>query len=327
MTLSTVLPIFPGFKPGQSFTGVPTPVRSPTWNFKETAKWNNSRQQAVNGRVSVVKYWSNPLWDWDWTYGFIIDDPSGQNYGGVNSFYPQPIPATDLGILKGFYNGMSAGGNNFLYQPSDYQVGGVMTATAYSCTNNIVTYYGANTAQLGQYAFFNAGGPLFHSNLPILFCGPTFISCYSGSTANIGITAITPGTIQCAQLLSPTDGNWNTELVHTIGAYPTLPLTGTPPQYTLVTESVQVIDISSLLVYANGGPLTSSYYSVLPADTVSPYQGIILNFSVSGTPTPPVTASFNYYKLCRFSEDAQEWENFLALLYSASSVKFEEDRI
>lgn len=270
--------------------------------------------------MSVVKYWVNPLWDWEWTFGFLLDDPSGQNYMGMNSFYPQPIPSTDLGILKAFRTATQGGGNNFLYQPPDYQVGGLATITAYSCTNDLVTFYGTNTAQLGQYALFS-GGPLNGQNLQVLQCNPTFISVYN-VMANTGITAMT-GAAFCGQVLGSADANHNIELRHTIGSYPTLPLTGTPPASTLVTEAVQVIDLASLTVYAAGSPVTPA--SVLPADTIPGYQGLVLNFS--GGVSDPITAAFNYWYYARFSEDTQDYENFLAMLWSCSSVRFEQDRL
>lgn len=335
MSLSTNLSIFPGFKPGQSFTPPAKPVRSPTWNYKETAKWNNSRQQAINGRVSVIQYWINPLWTWEWMYGYLPDDPSGTAYGlGLNPFYAQPIPATDKGTLQGFFNGMR-GSSQFAYQPPDYAVGGNMTITAVSGVNagttGLFTIYGANTAQLGQYAAINGlpggggAGFLNGQNLPIIACSPNYIVVYFAH-ANFAFTVQSAGTVFYGQLLQPADGNNNSELVHTIGAFPTLPLTGTvPTPYTLVTESVQLIDLSTLVVTADGSTVSPSLYSVQAADSVAPYQGLVITFA-SG-PTPPITVAFNYYYVCRFEEDTQEYENFMTMLYSCSKFMFEQDRL
>lgn len=328
MSLSTALSIFPGFKPGQSFVPPAKPVRSPTWNYKETAKWNNSRQQAVNGRVSVVKYWINPLWSWEWVYGYLYDDPSGAAYNlGLNPFYPQPIPATDFGILKGFYNGMQ-GGNLFAYQPPDSVVGGSMTVTAVSGanagTNGLFTLYGTNTASLGQIASISGLGTatfLNSQNLEILACSANWIMVYFAH-ANYAL-ATDSGTVFCGQPLAAADVNNNSELVHTIGSYPTLPLTGTPPAHTLVTESVQLIESSTLVVKANGAAPPS--YTVAAADTVAPYQGLVLQFS--SVPTPPITWAGNFYYPARFSEDTQDYDNFLSMLFACSKCAFEGDRL
>jgi hypothetical protein len=339
MSLTTPLAVFPGFAPGHSFQLPGNPSRYPTWNYKETPKWNNSRQQSINGRSSVVKYWSNPLWDREWTYGSLLyDDPSGLAYGlGLNPFYPQPVPATDKGILQGFFNGMQGGGNMFAYQPADSVLGGTMTVIAVSGvnagTNGLFTIYGANTASLGQLASIAiSSGATFLSGelLPILACSPNWIMVYFAH-ANYALTPAT-GTAFCGQILSSTvglgdvDSNNNAEIVHTSGAYPTLlggaPV-GTPSQYTLVTESVQIIDTSTLTVQANGG--SPPTFSIQAADTIAPYQGLVLNFS--STPTPPVYASFSYYEPTRFTEDTQDFEQFAALLWSCSSVKFQQDRL
>jgi hypothetical protein len=323
MSLTTSLAIFPGFKPGQSFTPPPTPIRAqPSWNFKETAKWNNSRQEAINGRVSVVKYWNNPKWDWEWIYSFMSDDPSGQAYGiGLNQFYPQPIPATDLGVLKGFYHAMQ-GANMFAYQPPDCVIGGNMSITAVSGAGNLFTLYGANNAQLGNYANISGLGPtsFLDGNRQVLACSPLYITVYLAH-ADYALTADS-GSAFIGQLLSPADANNNSELVHTIGAYPAIPLTGTPPTATLATESVQLIDSSTLQVQANGTTVSTI---TLPVNTVPNYQGLVLNFA--SAPTPPIVAAFSYYYPVRFSEDTQEYENFSAMLYSCSSVKMEQDRL
>jgi hypothetical protein len=307
------------------------PSRYPAWNYKETPKWNNSRQQAINGRSSVIKYWTNPLWDWEWTYGALFDDPSGDAYGiGLNSFYPQPIPATDKQILQGFFNGMGGGATLFAYQPPNSVVGGTMTVTAVSGlnagTNGLFTVYGANTASVGQTASIDlsTGATFLNGNLTVLACSPNWIIVYFAH-ANYALTAAT-GTVFCGQLLNPADGNLNCELIHTTGAYPTLlggtPV-GTPTQFTLTNESVQIIDSATLVVMANGS--TPPSYTVAPADSIAPYQGLVLQFS--STPTPPVTAAFTYYVPARFSEDTQEYENFSAMLFACSSVKFEQDRL
>jgi hypothetical protein len=324
MSLTTALPIFPGLKPGQSFAAPPAYLRYSTWNYKEGQKWNNSRQQAINGRLSVVKYWPNALWDWEWTYGILGDDPSGAAYGlGLNPVYPQPIPSTDYGMLKAFY-AAGQGATQFAYQPPDYQVGGNMTVSAVSGSNDLFQLFGANTAQDGQIASIGTltGATFLNGqNLTILACSPTWIMVYfvHGDYALTGDS----GTVFCGQLLSPADANNNSELVHTLGAYPTLPLTGTPPAYTLVTESVQLIDSSTLTVKAAGA--SPGGYSLQAADTIAPYQGLVINFA--STPTPPVTASFSYYYPAMFSEDTQEYENFMALLTSCSSVRFEQWRL
>jgi hypothetical protein len=172
----------------------------------------------------------------------------------------------------------------------------------------------ASISGLSTASFLNA------ENLTILACSPTWIQVYF-SHANYALTADS-GTAFCGQLLG-TDFNFNSELVHTIGAYPTLPLSGTPPAYTLVTESVQLIDQSTLVVKANGG--SPPGYSVAAASTIAPYQGLVLQFG--SAPAAPLTAAFSYYYPSLFSEDTLEMDNFLTALWASSKFSFEQDRL
>lgn len=119
------------------------------------------------------------------------------------------------------------------------------------------------------------------------------------------------------QALAAPDSNLNVELVHQIGGYPSA---GVMVQQ---NESVQVIDSATLVVLANGTPTTA--FTLMPADTIANYQGIVLQFASS--PSLPLTASFNYYYACRYSEDTQEYDNFAAMLWACSSVKIEQVRL
>ena len=159
--------------------------------------------------------------------------------------------------------------------------------------------------------------------LPILAVntGSNTVTC-SFTHANYGPTADT-GTITVGQVLSNPDSNNNVELVRTFGAYPTLPVPGSPPFVTLVNESVQLIDTSTLLVYDSTG--TSLGFTLNSPNTVAPYPGYAIHFSSAPTHFP-LTASFTYFYLCRFTEDTQEYENFMTMLWSCSSVKFQQDR-
>jgi hypothetical protein len=40
----------------------------------------------------------------------------------------------------------------------------------------------------------------------------------------------------------------------------------------------------------------------------------------------PIIASYSYYYPCRFSEDTQDYENFMTMLHLCSSVKFDQQR-
>ena len=331
MALTTVASIFPGFAPGQSAVSPGYPVRGPGWSVKQTARFNNFRQQTVNGRMNVVKYWSNPLWLWEWVYDVILDDPLRQN-----PYYNLPIPYTDFEILKGFYNAMQGGGNEFLYQPPDYQIGGSLpggTITSVQITSNIVTLTMNNssgTASAGLQAVpagLTGASFLNAQTLPILYANATAMVC-SFTHANYGPTADS-GSVIIGQLLAPTvlnpaDSKYYTELVHLVGGYPTIPLTGTPSLTTPTVESVQVIQATGLTVLGNGANLGGTY-NLIGAALTSPYAGLTLQFASAAA--TPLIYSAKFYYLCRFPDDSMEWENFVAMLWLTKSFKFEQVKI
>lgn len=124
-----------------------------------------------------------------------------------------------------------------------------------------------------------------------------------------------PDSTVTSQLLSDPDSNNNSEIVHTIGGYPT------SSGMQVVTESVQAMDTSSLVVTTGAGGV----YSLQNPGTTAPYEGYVLHWTA--LPTPPIHASFNYYYQCAFSEDNQDYEQFTYNLYTLKSIKFEQVRV
>ncbi len=336
--MSVAYPIFPGFKPGQGWTAPPTPVRSPTWNYKETKRWLNFPQTAVSGKTTVTKYWSNPLRNFEWKYGYIDDDPTGNAYGlRRNQFYTSPIPNSDFEMLESFYDGMQASGNQFAYTPPGSQTGGTWPVTAISITGSVVTFTatGAGTAlasNIGRAVqAFNTGVAAINGKYLYIVStsGANTVVCFS--TVGSG-TATAGGIITLGQVLAAPDTNDNVELTYTSGSYPTISGQSYGGSVVSITESVQLIDTSTLIVYDGAGTNINGNYtlavpnSITPPLAFAPYVGYVLEF---GTYTPaalPLTASYNLYYICRFSEDTQEYENFMAMLWM-STIKFQQDRL
>lgn len=325
MSLTTNVPILPGFAPGRS-TNLPVyPVRGPNWSIKATSKWNNVRQQSVGGRITVVKYWSAPLWEWEWAYDVILDNPSSQN-----PLYTTPIPYTDFQILSGFFNDRQGGGNEFAFQPPDSVVGGTFSIIKVSGSSNLWTLYVANnTIQAGLYACFSGLTVATFLNtqnpIQVLVSTPTYIVVYFSHAGTINLQSET-GSVFAGQLLAAEDPTNSTQLIHQTGGYPIFPLSGTPISTTQITEPVQIIDSASLVMtWGTGASIPSGNITIQPADSIPGYPGLVVTTSIGYT--PPILASFNYYYLCRFTEDSQDYENFMAMLWSCGAFKFEQVRI
>jgi hypothetical protein len=325
--MAIAYPIFPIQLPGQSFIQPAQPIRGgPSWNVKQTATFNNHKYMAVNGRSLVVKYWNNPLWKWEFIYEQLFNNPSNPN-----AYYPVPIPETDFEMLSGFYVGMQGQGNIFAYQPPDSARGGTFIVVS-------VVVNTPNVAILG----ISGGSPLTQLRLGdglhcSTFSVATYLNGQNGTViafdvVNSFITLSIPtggthalvtdsGLAIGGQPLSAPDANNNIEVVHTIGGYPST--LSTSPINTLVTESVQVLELTSPppVVYSNGSSVS---YTILAPESTSPYQGYVFHFS--STPATPITAYFNYYYPCRFAEDTQEYENFMTMLWSCSAVKISQTR-
>jgi hypothetical protein len=319
-------PIFPIQLPNQSFNSVARPIRGgPGWNVKQSPVFSNKIQQSVSGQKLAVKYWTNPLWKWEFLYEVLFNDPSKPNL-----YYPAPVPETDFEMLSGFFCGMQGTAGVFAYQPPDSVRGGTFTATSVlvSTANVAIIKTNGGTAvtqlRLGDVLHASGFGTstyLNGENGTVVGISPT-TNTITLSIATGGTHAFTSdsGTLIGGQPLLAADANTNSELVATIGGYPTT--LSTSPASTLVTESVQLID-GSPTVYANGSSVS---YAVNDPETVAPYQGYVFHFT-GGVPTTPITCAFTRYYLCRFSEDTQEYENFMAMLWSCSSVKIEQERI
>lgn len=338
--MSVAYPIFPGFKPGRSFTAPPLPVRAPTWNYKEIPRFQNFRQVAVSGRSTVTKYWSNPLRDFEWKYGYIIDDPTNHN-----SFYPVAIPHTDFQMLRGFFIAMQGSGTQFAYMPPEAKVGGTWASTGnVQVANNLVTFStlpaGTATALAGS-----IGLPLYAFNFATAtFLNTKYMYIYSVNTSsntvtcsfthgNYGPTTDT-GVLTLGQLLADPDANDNTELVVTTGSYPNLTSVQTYAGTVVpVMESVQVIDTATFVLYDGAGTNITGHAtlgapnSITPPLAYTPYVGYVVQLGSYTPAALPLTASFTYFYLCRFSDDAQDFENYLTMLQMASSFRFQQVRI
>jgi hypothetical protein len=299
--------------------------------------------------MTVIKYQQNPLRTWEWGYGYLYDDPSGQAYNmGINQFYkPAIIPHSDFEMLRGFFNAMAGGAAEFAYAPqysfSGYTYGPVSNVAV---TNHVCTLTVAGAGRLSGWV----GVPLYCYN----FATATFlngnyilVTAASGTTLTGLVTQTTyasagesAGMVTAGNVLGPLDANGNVELVRQLGTYPSVYPTNygafVDPPYNPVwvynnaltnsNESVQLIDNSGFSLVDGAGVGQGGRFTMAPANTVPPYEGICLQFGANTVTNPLTWGGYQYYP-CRFSEDTEEYENFLTMLWTCSSFKFEQVRI
>lgn len=326
-------PILPIQVAGQNTNKPAQPIRSPAWNVKNTNTWSSIKQQTTSGKVFVIKRQQTRTSGWEFTFEVLIDNPLNPN-----GFYTVPVPATDMEILEGFFNAAKAG-TKFAYQPPDTIRGGTYTVTGVSVlTSNLATIFvDGNTSvsrlRLGDSVAFSGfvaatylnGATGIVNRIDPNTNSFTISATISGTHAFISDT----GTMLGGQLLPATDANNRTMLVNTIGSFPTTPTSSYVSS--LVTDPVQLVDAETVFIYSNGTPISCSFknitkqgrgmYTASPPN-VAPYQGIVLEFP--SPPATPLMAMFHYYYICRFSEDTQEYDNFMTMLWACSSVKIEQ---
>lgn len=332
------MPILPIIFPGQN-TNIPAGTnafRGPAWSVKKKPEYYSILQHATSGRTTVVTLARNPLWYWEFTFELILDDPNRPN-----KFFTIPFPATDIEELTSFYSKVHGVGL-FAYQPPDSARGGSFTAISVNVPTN------------GLAAIVTDGAtPVTNLKLNDILVGNGFTSAtyLNGVTATVvginplinafTVSAPTSGThslvsdtgkMAGGQLVSVDSSNY-CELVNALGTYPLTISSSAAPN--MVVESVQLIDIQTLAFYANGVfypnyVITKDYSKIGSAiyitkgQGVAPYSGITVKFN--STPAAPITAAFNYYYLCKFSDDTQDYENFLAYLWSCSSIKIQQTK-
>ena len=330
------LPVLPIAFPGQNTSSPPNTFRGPSWSVKKSAEYSSILQHTTAGRTTVVTLARNPLWHWEFTFEVILDDPNRPN-----AFFTIPFPATDMEELTSFYSSVQGAGT-FAYQPPDSARGGNFVATSVNVPTNglaAITTDGTTPVtnlKLGDVLVgnnFTSATYLNGASATVVGINP-LISAFTVSVVTSGTHALVSdtGNIVGGQLLS-VDVNNYVELVNTIGTYP---LTiSTSPSTRMAVESVQLIDVETLAFYSNGVffpnykitrdfSKTGRALYITKGQGIAPYSGVTVQFQASTT--APVTASFNYYYLCKFSDDTQEFENFTTTLWANSAIKIQQTK-
>jgi hypothetical protein len=157
--------------------------------------------------------------------------------------------------------------------------------------------------------------PLFAFELTIeaLLSGSTALGSIAGNTKQILENFFTDqqGQYNPFVYLDPDDNSATNQLLG-VGD-------GTTTEFTCLWPwggrliPIGIVDTAGLLVYANGGLVSSSGYTI--------YDNTI-TFATAPAFGVAITATYNYFFLCRFSEDSLEFEKNLDGIWSVKSIKF-----
>jgi hypothetical protein len=275
------LPVFPTL-PGLTFTVVKSP------------EFNTLDQKSPNGYEVRISQTLNPMWHFTLVYEFLHDFPWG-NYPSIS----------ELRTLMGFFNAQSGMGASFLFtDPDDSYVGPALSTAQWQAN----TYQQLNTGILDSANHWQQVTTAGMSGATV----PTWNHA-GGTTTDSGAVWTDKGLYSAsgfpnapfAQLQLVNDGAGNYY---------------SPIQRTLDGNFYEdVTDLNGgIAVYANGvlatqGSLSGQYLVQGPGLAISgsSYMGLYLKWT--GTPTPPITAQFNYYFRVRFESDSLDFEKFMGV--------------
>jgi hypothetical protein len=295
-------------------------LRGLTWNVKRAPLYNNIVHESSNGhRISVAQY-TNPLWQWEWMWGYLKNNPF--------DIQSATSPYTDLKVLEAFYQYTLGQSGEFLYAPSDSVFGGSAAVTSVAIASNVATLLVNNSYQPGMWASFTGltGGSFLNGkSAQLLATTPTSIS-FAFTHANYGPAADSGTAIAGSLLLHPDAGN-NTELTHMLGGIPAAYAPGGIAL--LVSESVQELNGAFPVIYVNGtAKFRGTDYNFSGPSTVAPYDGCVITWTgYAVQPTDVIVAAYTYFYHCVFAEDSLDFENFLYNLWQLKSLKFKQIRI
>jgi hypothetical protein len=263
------------------------------WNFSTIVQ---SSPAEVTLRIAQMQ---NPIWNWTLIYNYLKNNPND---------IPAGFIYTDLQQLMGFGLARQGAFDDFLFNdPDDNSVGPALATNTWKPLWNIPI--GASILDSANHwqqvtaitTGITGAGP----------SAPTFNHA-GGTTVDAGVT-------------------WTDRGLYTSAGYPNPAallqvVTNAGVSYSPVQRYMggqffeDITDLNgSIAVYANGVLQSGSgvNYTLLGPGLTLPgaaYQGLYLQWV--GTPTQPITATFNFYFRVRFEMDKQDFEKFLALVWT-----------
>lgn len=276
----------------------PTQGQLPGLTFNVTKKPNFSTRIAGNssGREVRNAFWDDPRWDFELSYDLLRDRP-------VNTI------ESELKLIAGFFLQRRGSFEQFLFLDTDDYVASNIQGTADGVT---LTYFlrrdfGGFLERIGQ---VNTARPItvwqqvngLEATIPVT-PGPYTIEVNGGQPIREDIEVILVSTgepLQRVETVSPGAGAYIVD--EGSGLY----------TFNVAQEGEDV------LISYSVNTDSSSYEIVLPNRLVFDAAPT----APAGAASMDIYASFEFYFVCRFTEDAQDYEKFMDKLWELQSCTF-----
>lgn len=274
-------------------------LRGLGWSVHKKPMFRTKISEHVSGREVRASFMQYPLWDFELTFEFLKDSVDEQ----------------DLNDIMGFYLKQLGRFNAWLYKdPNDYHA----VAQQFGVGDGVTLEY---LAMRGLGGFYE---PVGQFNFDVL---ATFLASsvdIMTETVDINTDALPTG---YGPIKLTTSGTLPTGLLSTKNYWiinagnglvkfalsKALALAGTAVNLTAIGSGTNTI-ANSVAVYDNGTLVDPSDYTLVAPNRIL--------FDVAPTVAHVLTADFDYYFQCRFSEDQQDYENFMFQLWTLQECTF-----
>lgn len=276
--------VFPGI---DAATGATAVIRGLAFDVQKRPNFSNKIVEHTSGEESATAYWENPKWEYTLTFDYLPD-------------YPKSVGDSDLRTMMGFFLNMKGRFSTWLFKdPDDY----IVTAGFQKLFDGVTTDF--NLVR-GMQGFYEPVGQLNTDQaLSIWLTVP--------EARNVPVTP-GPYTITLNHAAAMT----SVEPIVTIGVTTLTKVSGAPG----INEYQRAGGVFTFNSGRQGQAVVIRYqYLVDPADYAVSMPNVIA-FDVAPVDGSVCAASFQYYFVCRFKEDVQEYNKFMDKLWELNEMSF-----
>jgi hypothetical protein len=293
-------------------------LRGQTYPVKKTAEFNTGVRRVTSGRRTATAFRQFPIWRFEVVFDYLPDrNPGSAGY-------------TDYRTLQSFFLQMQGQFGLFLFRDSDdnHVVGGTI-ATADGVTLQWPFVRSLNGAVFSETGVLSAGQPEPVGQID----RSTLVQPFASSVANIGTSQFTVvnhglATGQGPLFIANNGGSLPTPLAAStsywaisvdanhfqLAASKANALALTPITLTAIGSGNHSIT-KGVAIYDNGALLGPSSYSItLPNQLV---------FASAPTSGHAITADFDFWFVCAFSDDKVDFDKFMNQLWQLEKLDFE----